>query len=60
MINQYQTMIEAQFTAMETTLATLQSQSAQIAAELGYSTSSSSSSSGLTASSTSGTSSSGS
>jgi flagellar hook-associated protein 2 len=44
-INNYQTMIEAQFTAMETTLATLQSQSAQIAAEMGYSTSSSSSSS---------------
>ena len=36
MINNYQAMIEAQFTAMETTLATLQSQSAQIAAELGY------------------------
>ena len=45
MIDNYTTMIEAQFTAMETTLATLQSQSAQIAAELGYSTSSSSSSS---------------
>jgi len=45
MINNYQTMIEAQFTAMETTLATLQSQSAQLAAELGYTTSSTSSSS---------------
>jgi flagellar hook-associated protein 2 len=44
-INNYQTMIEAQFTAMETTLATLQSQSAQIAAEMGETTSSSSSSS---------------
>jgi len=48
-INNYQTMIEAQFTAMETTLATLQSQSAQIAAEMGYSTSSSSSSSSTVA-----------
>lgn len=45
MINNYQTMVEAQFTAMETTLATLQAQSAQLAAELGYSTSSTSSSS---------------
>ena len=57
MINNYQAMIEAQFTAMETTLATLQSQSAQIAAELGYTTSSSSSSSGLTTSAATGTSS---
>ncbi len=57
MINTYTSMIEAQFTAMETTLATLQSQSAQIAAELGESTSSSSSSSssssGLSSTSTS-------
>jgi flagellar hook-associated protein 2 len=57
MIDNYTSMIEAQFTAMETTLATLQSQSAQIAAELGESTSSSSSSSssssGLSSTSTS-------
>jgi len=53
MITNYTNMIEAQFTQMETTLATLQAQSAQIAAELGYSTSSSSSSSsGLSAAST--------
>ena len=43
MVNNYTAMIEAQFTAMETMLATLQSQSAQIAAELGTTTSSSSS-----------------
>ena len=62
-INNYQAMIEAQFTAMETTLATLQSQSAQIAAEMGYTTSSSSSnssSSGLTSTTASGTTASGS
>jgi flagellar hook-associated protein 2 len=56
MIDNYTTMIEAQFTAMETTLATLQSQSSQIAAQLGYTTTSSgsglsSSSSGTTSSS---------
>jgi flagellar hook-associated protein 2 len=45
MITNYTNMVEAQFTAMEATLATLQAQSAQIAAELGYSTTSSSSSS---------------
>ena len=44
MVNNYTSMIEAQFTAMETMLATLQSQSAQIAAELGTTTSTSSSS----------------
>jgi flagellar hook-associated protein 2 len=50
MVDNYTNMIEAEFTAMETTLATLQAQSAQIAAELGYTTSStSSSSSGLSA-----------
>jgi flagellar hook-associated protein 2 len=62
-INNYQAMIEAQFTAMDTTLATLQSQSAQIAAEMGYTTSSSSSnssSSGLTSTTASGTTASGS
>jgi flagellar hook-associated protein 2 len=58
MINNYQAMIEAQFTAMETTLATLQSQSSQIAAELGYTTSSSSS--GTSSATTSSSSSSGS
>jgi flagellar hook-associated protein 2 len=52
MINNYTAMIEAQFTAMETMLATLQSQSAQIAAELGTTTSTSSSS-GLSNASTS-------
>ena len=41
MVNNYTSMIEAQFTAMETTLATLQAQSQQIAAQLGYSTTSS-------------------
>jgi len=51
MVNNYTAMIEAQFTAMETMLATLQSQSAQIAAELGTTTSSSSS--GLSNASTS-------
>jgi len=45
-------MIEAQFTAMETTLATLQAQSQQIAAQLGYTTTSSGS--GLSSSSTTG------
>jgi flagellar hook-associated protein 2 len=54
MINNYTSMIEAQFTAMETMLATLQSQSAQINAELGI-TSSSSSSSGLSVGGTSST-----
>jgi flagellar hook-associated protein 2 len=57
LINNYQTMVEAQFTAMETTLATLQAQSSQLAAELGYttsSTSSSSSSSGLSSASVTG------
>jgi flagellar capping protein FliD len=52
MVNNYTAMIEAQFTAMETMLATLQSQSAQIAAELGT-TSSTSSSSGLSQASSS-------
>jgi flagellar hook-associated protein 2 len=52
MIDNYTAMIEAQFTAMETTLATLQSQSQQIAAQLGYSTTSSGS--GLSSSSTTG------
>jgi flagellar hook-associated protein 2 len=41
MIDDYTTMIEAQFTAMETTLSLLQSQSQQIAAQLGYTTTSS-------------------
>ena len=41
MIDSYTTMIEAQYTAMETTLALLQSQSQQIAATLGYTTTSS-------------------
>jgi hypothetical protein len=48
MIDNYTAMIEAQFTAMETTLATLQSQSAQLNAELGISTTSSSSSTSAT------------
>jgi flagellar hook-associated protein 2 len=43
MINNYQTMIEAQFASMEATLAQLQSQSAQVAATLGYSSSGTSS-----------------
>jgi flagellar hook-associated protein 2 len=51
MVDNYTTMIEAQFTAMETTLAMLQSQSAQLNAQLGI-TSTSSSSSGLTSPST--------
>jgi flagellar hook-associated protein 2 len=51
MIDTYTAMIEAQYTAMETTLAQLQSQSSQIAAELGYTTSSTGS--GLSSSSTS-------
>ena len=55
MINNYTSMIEAQFTAMETMLATLQSQSAQINAELGITSSSSSSSSGLSVGGTSST-----
>jgi flagellar hook-associated protein 2 len=41
MIDNYQSMIEAQFASMEATLAQLQSQSSQIAATLGYTTSSS-------------------
>ena len=41
MIDNYTTMIEAQFTQMETTLSLLQSQSQQIAAQLGYTTTSS-------------------
>jgi flagellar hook-associated protein 2 len=41
MIDDYTTMIEAQFTQMETTLSLLQSQSQQIAAQLGYTTTSS-------------------
>jgi flagellar hook-associated protein 2 len=53
MIDNYQTMIEAQYAAMEATLSQLQSQSSQIAATLGYSTSSSSGS-GLSSSSTNG------
>jgi flagellar hook-associated protein 2 len=55
MVNNYTSMIEAQFTAMETMLATLQSQSAQIDAELGITSSSSSSSSGLSVAGTSST-----
>lgn len=50
MVDNYTRMIEAQFTAMESTLATLQAQSSQIAAELG--TTSSSSSSGINATTT--------
>jgi flagellar hook-associated protein 2 len=50
LIDNYTQMVEAQFTAMETALATLQAQSAQIAAQLGYSTTSSGS--GLSNSST--------
>jgi flagellar hook-associated protein 2 len=42
MIDDYTRMIEAQYTAMETTLSLLQSQSQQIAAKLGYTTTSSS------------------
>jgi flagellar hook-associated protein 2 len=53
MIDTYTTMIEAQYTAMETTLAMLQSQSQQIAAQLGYTTSSTGS--GLSNSSSSST-----
>ena len=53
MIDNYQSMIEAQFASMEATLAQLQSQSAQVAATLGYSTGTSSSS-GLSNSSTNG------
>jgi flagellar hook-associated protein 2 len=41
LIDNYTTMIEAQYTAMETTLAMLQSQNQQIAAQLGYTTTSS-------------------
>ena len=41
MIDQYTKTIEARFTAMETMLATLQSQSQQLAAQLGYTTTSS-------------------
>jgi flagellar hook-associated protein 2 len=57
MIDDYTRMIEAQYTAMEATLALLQSQSQQIAAQLGYTTSSttsSSSGSGLSNSSSGG------
>jgi flagellar hook-associated protein 2 len=57
MIDTYTAMIEAQYTAMETTLAQLQSQSQQVAAQLGYTTTSTGS--GLSSSST-GSSSSGS
>lgn len=46
MITSYQTMIEAQFTAMETALATLQSQQAQLNSVLGVSTTSTTSSTG--------------
>jgi flagellar hook-associated protein 2 len=53
MVDNYTAMIEAQFSAMEATLATLQAQSAQITAELGGTTSTSSSS-GLSNVSTSG------
>ena len=56
LVDNYTTMIEAQYTAMETTLATLQSQSQQVAAELGYTTTSSGS--GVSSSSTSSSSSS--
>jgi flagellar hook-associated protein 2 len=52
LIDNYTTMIEAQYTAMETTLATLQSQNQQIAAQLGYTTTSSGN--GLSSSSNSG------
>lgn len=45
MIDNYQTALEAQYAQMEATLAELQSQSAALAATLGYTTSSSSSSS---------------
>jgi flagellar hook-associated protein 2 len=51
-ITNYTTMIEAQFTQMETTLAMLQSQSQQVAAQLGYTTTSSGS--GLSSGTTSG------
>jgi hypothetical protein len=51
-------MIEAQYTAMETTLAMLQSQSQQIAAQLGYTTSSTGSGLGNSSSSSSSSSSS--
>jgi flagellar hook-associated protein 2 len=44
-IDNYQSMIEAQYAALEATLAQLQSQSSQIAATLGYSTTSGGSSS---------------
>jgi flagellar hook-associated protein 2 len=55
MIDNYQTMIEAQYASMEATLAQLQSQSAQIAATLGYSTTSTTSSgTGLGSSSSNG------
>ncbi|HEX7591082.1 MAG TPA: flagellar filament capping protein FliD [Candidatus Limnocylindrales bacterium] len=52
MIDNYQKSIEAQYAAMEATLAQLQSQSAQISATLGYSTTSSGT--GLGGSSTNG------
>ena len=48
-------MIEAQYTAMETPLALLQSQSQQIAAQLGYTTSSTGSGRGNSSSSSSST-----
>jgi flagellar hook-associated protein 2 len=51
LVDNYTTMIEAQYTAMETTLSLLQSQSQQVAAQLGYTTSSSGS--GVSNSSTS-------
>jgi flagellar hook-associated protein 2 len=54
-IDNYTTMIEAQYTAMETTLALLQSQSQQIAAQLGYTTSSTGSGLGNSSSSSSST-----
>ncbi len=57
-IDNYTTMIEAQYTAMETTLAMLQSQSQQIAAQLGYTTSSTGSGLGNSSSSSSSSSSS--
>jgi flagellar hook-associated protein 2 len=54
MVNSYTAMIEAQFSAMEATLALLQSQSAQISSELGTTTSTTSTSSGLSSVSTTG------
>lgn len=54
-INQYQSMLEEKYTAMETMLATLQAQASQVAATLGYT--STSSSSGTSAASVAGSSS---